>query len=90
MGAPQQRPDAGEQLAEIERLGEVVVGSGVEAGDAVSCGGSGGEHQDRHTVAFAAQHPTHGETVDDGHRHVEEDGVGGVAGQPERALRRRS
>ena len=42
----------------------------------------GGEHQDRHAVALAAQHATDGESVDHGHRHVEQDGVDGVVGQP--------
>ena len=31
-----QRPQPGEQLVEVERLGQVVVGAGVEAGDAVA------------------------------------------------------
>ena len=34
-GASQQRPDAGEELLERERLDEVVVGARVEARDAV-------------------------------------------------------
>ena len=35
LGAAQQRAHAREQLAQRERLDEVVVGAGVEAGDAV-------------------------------------------------------
>ena len=86
VGAAEQGSDTCQQLAEVERLGQVVVGSGVEPGDAVAGVGPGREHQDRHPVALAAQDPADGETVDDGHRDVEEEGVGGLGGQPGQRL----
>ena len=46
-GAPQQRADAGHQLARAERLGEVVVGAQLEADDAVQLLGARRQHQDR-------------------------------------------
>ena len=45
--APQQDAQPGQQLGEGERLDEVVVGPGVEAGDAVLDGVAGGQDQDR-------------------------------------------
>ena len=86
VGAAQQRSDARQQLAEIERLGQVVVGSGVEPGDAIAGVGPGRQHQDRNTIAFAAQHPAHGEAVDDWHRDVEEECVSSVSRQPRQRL----
>lgn len=44
--AAAQRPDAGHQLRELERLAQVVVGAEVEPGDPVLHGTGGGEHQD--------------------------------------------
>ena len=58
-GAPQQRAYAREQLAQCERLDEVVVGAGVEAGDAVVDLLARGEHQHRRAVAARAQAPAH-------------------------------
>ena len=57
-------------------FGQVVVGAGVETGDAVAGLGARREHEDRHPVAVGAQHLAHGEAVDDRHRHVEHDDVG--------------
>ena len=42
--APQVGADAGEQLREVERLGQVVVGAGIEAQHDVDLLGPGGEH----------------------------------------------
>ncbi|MNW61879.1 hypothetical protein D3C74_399690 [compost metagenome] len=47
MRTAQQRPDAGEQLGEAERLGHVVVGAGIEADHQVDLVGTRGEDQDR-------------------------------------------
>ena len=41
-------PEAGEQLVHAERLGDVVVGAGVEGVDLVDAVGATGQHQDRH------------------------------------------
>ena len=49
-----ERADAGEQLAEVERLDEVVVGAGVEAADPVGRGVPGGQHEQRGRAAVAA------------------------------------
>src|SRR3546814_9211898 len=46
--------DAQHQLARLEGLGQVVVGAGLEAGDAVLGLAHGGQQQDRHG-AFPAQ-----------------------------------
>ena len=69
---PQERAHARKQLAQRERLDEVVVGAGVEAGDAVVDPFAGGQHQHRRAVAAVAQAPTDLEPVDVGHRHVED------------------
>ena len=47
-GAAHQRAQARAQLVERERLHEVVVGAGVEAGHAVGHLVAGGEHEDGH------------------------------------------
>jgi len=45
--APELRPDARFQLAQVERLGKIVVGAAVEAGDTAGNAGIGREDQDR-------------------------------------------
>src|SRR5438105_3691805 len=45
---PQHRPDAGEKLARAERLGHIIVGTGLEPADAVALLAARGEHDDRH------------------------------------------
>ncbi len=52
--APCQRPHAGDQLGEVKRLAEVVVGTQLEAGHTVADRVRGGEHQ--HTGVAAALH----------------------------------
>ncbi len=80
-GAPQQRSHAGQQLAQRERLDEVVVGAGVEAGDAVVDLLARGQHQHGRAVAAVAQPAADLEAVDVGHRDVEDHGVVGRAGE---------
>ena len=46
--APAEGADAGEQLFEVERLGQVVVGPAVEGVDLVTHLVAGSQHQDRH------------------------------------------
>jgi len=46
--AARQGPDAREELAEVERLGEVIVGAGVEALHARLDSVARGQHQHRH------------------------------------------
>ena len=74
--APQQRAEPGQQLLERERLGQVVVGPGVEPGDPVRDGVARGEHEDRQLVAGLAHPPAHLEPVQPGHHHVEHHRVG--------------
>ena len=73
--APLQRPDPGEQLVEVERLREVVVGAGVEAAHHVLDGVARGEHQDRRVATFTPQLGRDLEPVLLGKHHVEQDDV---------------
>ena len=59
VGAPQHRPDPRAQLGEPERLGDVVVGAGLEPLDGVGLGVQRGQHDDRDHVAAVAQQPGH-------------------------------
>ena len=79
-GAAQQRAHPREQFLEGERLGQVVVGAGVEAGDPLGHRIAGGQHQDGQVVAGAAELTAHLEPVQPRHHHVEHQGVGPVAG----------
>ena len=78
-GPAQQRPQAGEQLVELEGLGEVVVGARVQPGDAVGRLDARGEHEDGGAVALGAQHAAHRQAVDVGHHHVDHQRVEAVA-----------
>jgi hypothetical protein len=69
------------QLAQRERLDQVVVGAGVEALDAVVDGVARGEHEHRRAVAGLAHAPADLEAVDAGHADVEHHGVGRRDGQ---------
>ena len=53
LDAPQRRADAGQQLLGAERLGDVVVGAGVERAHLVAFGAARREHQDRHARRLA-------------------------------------
>ncbi len=74
--AAQQRPQAREELLEVVRLREVVVGTCVEALDAIPDRVAGGEQEDRDAVPLPPQPAGHVEAVEPGHHHVEHDGVG--------------
>jgi hypothetical protein len=63
-----------EELVEREGLGEIVIGAGVESGDAVGDGVACGEHQDR-DVRSRAQSPADFDTVDAREHHVEDNDV---------------
>ena len=56
--APAECSQPGEQLAEVKRLREVVVGAGIEAGDAVLDRVEGGQHQHRNSVSLLAKRRT--------------------------------
>ena len=79
--APQQRAQAGVELAQRERLDEVVVGAGVEAVDAVVDRVARGEHEHRGAVAGGAQPAADLEAVDARHHDVEHDRVDGALGE---------
>jgi hypothetical protein len=67
--------------SEREGLHEVVVGSGVEPGDAVADGVSRREHEHRRLVVGRADAAADLEPVDVRHQHVEDYGVGRVRGE---------
>ena len=75
-GAAQDRLDAGDDLVEAERLGDVVVAAGVQARDLVLGLVLGGEEEDRRGVAGAAQPLRDAEAVHVGEHDVEDDEVG--------------
>lgn len=73
--AAQQGTDPGEELGEAEGLGDVVVGSGVQADHGVHLVGPRGQHEDRHGVAVGAQPPRDLQAVHPGQPQVEHDQV---------------
>ena len=70
--ASQEGPDAGQQFPAVEGLGQVVVGAGIQALDAVHHVGFCGEHQDGDGAVVAAQLPGHLITVHAGEHHVQD------------------
>ena len=85
--APVERPQPRQQLVEVERLDEVVVGAGVEPGHAVGHAVAGREHEDRRAQAVLAQPAAGLEAVDLRQVDVEHDHVVAVGGgHPERVL----
>ena len=95
VGPPQDRPDAGHQLARAERLGQVVVGTELETEQLVELVVTGREHHDRDR-RVAAQLPGHVEAVEPGQPEVEDDQIGppladrrqGATGRRRRSARR--
>ena len=87
--ATQEGAQAGLQLADVERLDEVVVGARVEAVDAVADGVAGGQDQDRHAVAGVAHAAADLEAVDAGEADVEHDAVGRARSRSRRRRRGR-
>ena len=86
LGAPDQRPQAGQQLLDAERLGQVVVRPGVDALHLLLPGVAGGEDQDRHRVAGGAPAAQDREPVQPRQAEVEHDRVVGLGGAHELAL----
>ena len=75
----QLRAQAGQQHRELERLGDVVVGAGVEPEDRVGVGLGGGQHDDRRLDPVAAHQAADLAAVDVGQADVEQDRVEVVA-----------
>ena len=80
-GAPQHGLHPARELADRERLGDVVVGAELEAEDLVGLLGLRGEHDDRHRAA-RADRAAHVEAVHPRQHHVEHDEVEVVLAQP--------
>ena len=74
--APQEGLDPAHQLAQPERLGQVVVGAELEADDLVDLVVARGQDEDRHLGAGRAQAAEDLEAVDPGQPDVEDDEVG--------------
>ena len=87
--APKQRANPGDQHRERERLGQVVVGAGVEGLGLVEVAVLGREHEDRRPVAGLAQIGADLEAVATGQHDVEDDQVVGALGRPPGPSRRR-
>ena len=68
--------DAGEQHAETEGLGHIIVSAGIEAQDGVRFRSLRGQHDDRTLVAVAAHDLAGFAAVEIGQVHVEENDVG--------------
>jgi hypothetical protein len=71
LGPPQQGAQAGQQLFEVEGLGEVIVGAGIEPGHAVVHRGAGGEHEDGRAETGGAQFAADGVAVLHRQHHVQ-------------------
>ena len=76
--APDQRAQPGDENGVRERLGQVVIGAGVERFDFVPLAFLGGEHEDRRPHAFFAQRRTDAVAVQARQHDVEHDRVVGV------------
>ena len=75
LDAAEDRPHPGDQLADAERLGEVVVGPHLEAEHPIALAGARGEHQDRGVGRLAADLLADVEAVEARQHEVENDGV---------------
>ncbi|MNF86512.1 hypothetical protein D3C84_689510 [compost metagenome] len=80
MGAAEQRLDAQSELFGMEGLGQVIVGAGLEAIDALGPGAARGEDQHRRRQAAGAPLLEHLEPRLAGQAEVENDQVVGFAG----------
>ena len=72
---PHHAPDSSPQLAQLERLHDVIVGAHLEAGHAVRQVGGAGDHDDADVVALA-QEASEREPVLAGKIDIEQDDVG--------------
>ena len=79
LAAPRERPDAGDELGERERLGKVVVCAEAEPVDAVLDRVGGGQHQDAAAAALLDERPADLVAVDLRQVAVEHDHVVALA-----------
>lgn len=75
--AAQKRPQPRQQLLGVERLGQVVVGAGVEPGDLFAPGAARGQDQHRHGHALAPPALQHRHAVDLGQAEIQDHRVVG-------------
>ena len=87
--AAEHGPDPGQQLLGAERLGQVVVGPGVEPGDPVDLAGPCAVSMMTGTAALPPDQAEHLEAVQARHHHVEQDQVVPAAEGPGQAPPRR-
>jgi hypothetical protein len=73
--AAHQRSDAGLQFIEVEGLGQVVVGAGVEAEDLVAQRAARRDDDDRCGQAFGARQAQHVQAIEPRHGEVEQHDV---------------
>ena len=78
-GAAQQRADPRQHFLEMKRLGDIIVGAGVEALHLVAPAVARGQDQDRHRASVAAPCLQHRDAVHLGQADVEHDRVIGLA-----------
>ncbi|MDQ1646315.1 MAG: hypothetical protein QOJ50_2499 [Cryptosporangiaceae bacterium] len=74
-GPPVQGTEPGQELVEGERLGQVVIGPGVQAGDPVRHFAAGGQHQDWDADPALTQGPAHVQAVQPRQHQVEHEAV---------------
>jgi len=86
--APQNRLDPSHQLARGERLGDIIVGAGLEASDPVHLLAAPGHHDDRH-IGRLGRAPQPAADLEPGNpldHPVEQDDVGGMLGGEQQGL----
>lgn len=76
--AAEEALETDEKDVEVEGLGEVVVGAGLDAFEDLFRAGAGGEHEDGDEALGVAEGASDGEAVGAGEHAVEQDGGGGV------------
>ena len=74
-GAADQRPQARDHLLHMERLGDVIIGPGIEAGDLLVPLVAGGENENGRIAPVIAPAAQHGDAVDLRQAEIEDDGI---------------
>ena len=78
--APHQGAQARQHLLHVERLGDVVVGAGVEPGDLLAPAVASGQNQHRHGATLPAPALEHRDPVHDRQAQIEHHGIVGLVG----------